>query len=595
VFNRRFSVVGTKGGATFRRGIVQFAAEPYTRALERFYRTSFLAFACRAQTYANCDTNLAAAARRLTASRFSKSIFRSHPDWTEDEKEDAAARYEAEYTLNQESFVESHSTLWAYIRSKLALATLEYKGKVEENRLHYADPHAKRMPRIHATLELYENGKIYQDNWMEEDRRGRAKLPYQVKPKEHAKPGKLPRGIGNLGVHASLAGYWLTGLLKNELARESLWWGGSEFIFIKSPTTHALDDLFEKFATCKGFTFCYHSDDSALTYTIDGQTRRYNIDITSCDSSHRANGVFKAIEACTPDVAKDDMLTLVKQLQALVSVGNRSRRQAVKLRTTDGGAFLASGSTLTTFLNNIASLCIGVAIHEGGRNDPEGIIAAAKRAGYIITLEEVIDFHGLQFLKNSPVLIDGRWRALQNVGVLTRLSGQCPGDLPGRGDLTARALHFQRSLLAGTYPNTRFGMIDRMREANAIESWERDIAPTTTLQQRDIDREVGKLTAFRANDRSELLVVPDDEAYARYTRPCLLTIDPLLPHPVPNPTCTQADLDQLHSDLTIARIGDVIANHATHVFLQMDYGMDAFVGDSDYREPHYVREPTTNV
>jgi hypothetical protein len=517
------------------------------------------------------------------------------PNATDDEKENACAALEAEYTRNQTDFVERHRDFWEYIASLLAPAVFEYTGARDENAAHYADPHPKRRARITATDELYGNGKIWTRQWMDEDSRGRARFPYAVKPAEAAKSGgKLARGIGNLGVHASLAGYRLTALLKDRLALATVFWKGGDYQFVKTPTQEVLDDVFQRFHACSGFYFVYHSDDSAVTFTVAGVTRRYNIDITSCDSSHRWTGIFRALMIATPDDAKDDMEDLVTQLKAIVVIANRSHRQAVKLKTSDGGAFLASGSTITTFLNGIASLGIGLAIHQGGRNDPEGIMLAARSAGYIITLEEVVDFHGLQFLKHSPVLVDGRWRALQNVGVLTRLAGQCIGDLPGRGDLTDRALLYQRSLITGVYPNTHFGMITRMREANRREMAERRTRQATGQQARDIERMVGRSLEHKSSARATPLTVPDEEAYARYTRVCLLTIEDGQA-PVPNKTCTYGDIHDLHTDIEFARVGDVIANQAVDTFLAIDYGMGTLVGSAEGASPHYHLAPFENV
>lgn len=595
VNNRRFTCVSTRGGATFTRGIITFQNEAYTRPLERLYRTAYLTFACDYVVYANCDINLCAAARRLTASRFSKRIVAQMPTHTEHEREEACAALERAYTVNQEVFVRATAPFWEFLAAHLAPAVHAYAGAREENDAHHADPHPKRRLRITATHELYMNGRIWSRQWMDVDARGCPKFPYAVKPAEAAKSGgKLARGIGNLGVHASLAGYRLTALLKDRLAQEPLTWRGGEFQFVKTPTQDVLTDVFRRMSNCDGFLFVYHSDDSAVAFFVNGRLRWYNIDITSCDSSHRHNGVFHALLTATPESVKEDMCDLVNQLRARVVVTNRSRQQAVKLATSDGGAFLASGSTITTLLNNIASLCIGLAIHEGGDNTPEGVISAARRAGYVITLEEVVDFHGLQFLKHSPVRVDGQWHAMQNVGVVVRLAGQCLGDLPGRGDLTDRALLYQSALLQGVYPDTSFGLIDRMRAANAVEMYERRTAAANDEQQRAIDRMVNASVEHKSSRRSTPLLVSDEEAYARYTRVCLLTIEEGAA-PVPNRTCSARDIQELHHDVEFARIGDIIANKAADVFLSMDYGMGILVGDPAYVLPHYEREPFKNV
>jgi hypothetical protein len=590
VNNRRFKLVSLKGDATFENGIISFPRTFAPRPMERFYRTSFCSFAAATQTYANCDTNLEYAARRLTNSRFAKVVTARNPRATRQELEDLCEVMEKEYTRNQEVFVIENEAFFLHLAHTLESSVQEYLGRVEENRIHHADPHPKRMPRIHATAELYENGRIWGENWMDSDKRGRPKLPYAVKPQEHAKVGKLPRGIGNLGTHASLAGYRITGALKDEMAREPLRWNGGVFQFVKSPTAVALDNVFERLYDPQGFYFVYHSDDSCVSWTLNGVTRRYNVDITSCDSSHRANGCFVALMKSVPPRVAHDIRILVDQLRATVHINSRSAGHGVRLKTSDNGPFLASGSTLTTFINNVACLGIGLAIQLGNDNSPAGIIAAAKRFGYVITLDEVVDFHGMQFLKNSPVRVDGTWKAFQNIGVLTRLSGQCPGDLPGRGPIVDRALDFQRQLVTSTYSGVSFPLIDRMRAMVGGPSSTVD-SQTTAAHQKVIDR----ILLFKHYDRTDTIVVSPEEAYARYTRVCFLSHDAFSTTTTPNRTCTQAEIDNLHEMVSEMEIGDVIACPAVDVFLNVDYGMDTFIGDPSYQLPHYVREPTAPV
>ena len=127
---------------------------------------------------------------------------------------------------------------------------------------------------------------------------------------------------------------------------------------------------------------------------------------------------------------------------------------------------LYSGSTLTTAINNLASMLIGLALSRAATASEENLMEAVATVGYVITLESCEKVEDLQFLKHSPCRdTRGIYRPLLNPGVLLRSSGCCKGDLPGRGDLQPRAEEFQRALLQGMYPRADFPLVRNMRRA----------------------------------------------------------------------------------------------------------------------------------
>jgi hypothetical protein len=131
---------------------------------------------------------------------------------------------------------------------------------------------------------------------------------------------------------------------------------------------------------------------------------------------------------------------------------------------------LYSGSTITTAINNIANIAIGVSIAECEYKGELDICTAAERAGYIITGCQPLEYpEDIQFLKHSPIRdIHGVYQPMLNFGVLIRASGTCKGDLPGRGPLIDRAQTFQRSLLRSAYPKTNFRFLDIMKSVVGV-------------------------------------------------------------------------------------------------------------------------------
>jgi hypothetical protein len=242
---------------------------------------------------------------------------------------------------------------------------------------------------------------------------------------------------------------------------------GGTIYFCATPSHAELKYVFDSLLNPPGrFFFVYFSDDSCLSMRMpDGSVMRGDIDISSCDGSH-GRSVFEALTNLVTGNAHTTLKGLVKQCEAPIRVydvdttGNRY----VQLRP--HGPRLYSGSTLTTAINNLANVMIAVSIAEATITCPGDIQTAANAAGYIVTIEIAEIFEKLSFLKHSPVRdIHGEWQPVLNLGVLLRMSGVCKFDLPGRGDLTARATAFQRALLQGAYPRSSFTLVDNMKRA----------------------------------------------------------------------------------------------------------------------------------
>lgn len=334
----------------------------------------------------------------------------------------------------------------ANFQSVLQQARSMYENKfpdsicqVDDVREHASDPHPKRALREQCLKELEETGDIHLDLWLKS-------ILYKMKPFEYAKPGKYGRGIGDLGVAASLQGFMVTEYLKQAQAAFPIYYKGGVIMFVKSPDEEKMIEVFSSLITPSfKFVYVYHSDDACYSVITPQGIKRYNMDISSCDSSH-GPAVFQALISVTPSVSQKQMSRLVAQCCLPLRVVSIANPQHVVLMKAEDPV-LCSGATITTAINNLANISIAVAIADNPNLHP---VDAARLAGYNITLQECVKPQDLQFLKCSPTLTTtGRWMPVLNPGVFLRASGACKGDLPGRGPWEKRAALFQGSLLQG--------------------------------------------------------------------------------------------------------------------------------------------------
>jgi hypothetical protein len=183
----------------------------------------------------------------------------------------------------------------------------------------------------------------------------------------------------------------------------------------------------------------------------------YNMDISTCDTSH-GPAVFKALIDLVPPHVRRDMERLVAQCAKPARIVSQDRRHTILLKP--NGPVLYSGATITTAINNVANIAIAVAI----TSSTEHPVLAARRAGYVVTLQDCQIPEDLQFLKTSPVFdTNGDMQPFLNLGVLLRLSGACKGDLPGRGPIEPRARKFQGALLNGYNTHYQCDLLTQLR------------------------------------------------------------------------------------------------------------------------------------
>jgi hypothetical protein len=341
---------------------------------------------------------------------------------------------------------------------------------------HHDDPHIKRALRVLAWMELNESGARHERLWLK-------KVLYKFKKDEIAKPRKKPRSIGDLGVAASLQGFIVTKLMKKAQEAHPCLINGGKIEFVSSPKTRRLQEVFDNLLNPPGrFYMAYFSDDSCFSFRHFGKIYTYNLDISSCDASH-GTMLFAALLRVTPPPLRAAMKVLIEQCELDITV--RSCHGKEKIRGHFSGPVLFSGSTLTTVINNLANMLIGivlsrVTLEERDYTDEElsdVFTVALEGIGYIVTGfgvgERCSRPEDIQFLKHSPVKdVTGVYRPVLNPGVLLRSSGSCHGDLPGRKSecIFQRIKSMQYSLLCGMYPRVRCPFIDNMKTASLPDS-----------------------------------------------------------------------------------------------------------------------------
>jgi len=334
---------------------------------------------------------------------------------------------------------------------------------------HYADPHQKRLLRIDAHNNLYQQEGLGGGRGPHHADRLWVRSP-KLKNKcgEIAKHGKYIRLIVDYGTPASLVGAWLCEMLKDSLARE-IEWAGGHILFIPKPSPELLAAGFEKLIRPPGVYYAVvFSDD--MCYAIrsrdgSGVIKRFNKDISSCDKSH-GSAVFAAYKSCFPEDYQDAIEVLTEACRLALTVRDPTDptgRRKLKLKP-KVDPNMGSGTNITTTLNTIVAQTICARAGERRAETAGELAYSAATIGYLLDIQPLDDWSELLFLKNMPVLdTDGDLVAVIALGVLLRASGTCKGDLPGRGDLGPRAFEFQSGLLRGFYPTVRIPMIQRMK------------------------------------------------------------------------------------------------------------------------------------
>jgi len=414
--------------------------------------------------------------------------------------------YDYYLSMCQRSFFQKNQALFDFLHRDFESSFHDYTNYIDECIRHHADPHPKRQLRIDGFKGIVSDGVFFASDtpWVRT-------VQGKVKPDELAKfdvvagEPKYGRIVVDLKIPASLQGFRFAEFYKIALSVDLYLGKNDEHVlhFCKQPTNLEFSRIASE-ALCpsrKSF-FCYFSDDAVYIRNVGNNIRRFELDISSCDMS-TGPPVFDRFVRSTPVAHRFTASLLRRQCNAkikLVSTQDRSIYVVFKPKCDTE----YSGSLLTTILNDLDNQAIGVAINDIPDDELScaSIILAAESAGFIVTCKEVSSFHGLQFLKNSPVLDStGQPRMVINLGVMMRTYGSCHQDLPGRGPLIDRANAYNLSLLRGMYPCARIPLIESCKPSAVV-----------ALNNNDAVR-----LRYKVATDGDVFAVSDHEYFKRYS------------------------------------------------------------------------------
>jgi hypothetical protein len=319
------------------------------------------------------------------------------------------------------------------LHKRLALLDHELVERVT----HSSKPHPKRKLRLQELKKLIDNSEtgLFMTNV-----KGKLKLY------EKAKPGKQPRLIGDYTCPGSLLAGFLAEIAK-EVFEDPLHLNGFTSQYVSTIEPEVLDEIAKRLLNDTKDQHYFFSDDAI--FKINGKF--YELDIKSCDISNDSP-IFKILLFLFEGTQFYELIRrAVKQCEtSLVLRDPENRHNSIRLSGTRPIEY--SGSVLTTLLNNIASLIIGLSIHFNRASTREDVMAAARAVGYNVTLEERDCLEKLTFLKHSWSY-DGSYepRSFLNLGAILRSFGTYTGDLPGRNNrnISTRVNDFLGTVVSG--------------------------------------------------------------------------------------------------------------------------------------------------
>lgn len=311
--------------------------------------------------------------------------------------------------------------------------------------------HPKRKIRIQAMREIIESASG--DTMFTSYIRGKLKLF------ERAKPGKYPRLIGDYTCPGSLLAGFLAEIAKKSFGTFTMANFHSEFC--KNSEATRLDAVGDRLYRDNGDQHYHFSDDSV--FKINGKL--FELDISSCDMSNH-EGVFEAVEFLFSEFPQflDAMRKNIAQCKNPLRMNDPGcRHNKVTLIPIRPMEF--SGTTLTTLLNIVASLSIGISMHIRGAKTVDEITSAAFAAGYTVTVAERATMEEMQFLKHSwHVNAMDKVCSFLNLGPMFRSFGSCLGDYPGRGNLSARVDLWNRAVVSGYCHSGRSAILQCLQD-----------------------------------------------------------------------------------------------------------------------------------
>jgi len=393
------------------------------------------------------------------------------------------------------------------------------------------EPHPKKHLREQTFSDCADSGIFHE--------LGTVKVAINVKRVEFAKPNKKERAIGDFGCAASLVGARLMGDFKDCLGarRYDCPSGKTSILFVKSPTPdtmfYALSFLLEEI-DIGSLRMVYFSDDACIRWRHVDRDYFGNMDISSCDCSHRPL-LFDLLLQTTTGTYRQRMKLLVDQCRLPIRVMNKTEDSGVLLSHVDPKLY--SGSSITTFINCYANslIAFGLDSIDLSHTLPSDIPNLVRQtSGYVVTFDGSEHIEGLQFLKMSPFLVSnhyGSWSNKDtsvrfidppeygfflNLGTLFRTLGRCKYDVPGSGPFESRFICYVYDVYYGIFGRYSGHVYDTMFRRLKILRSKYSYGLNYSTQQRiqqQAKRDYGD--KFSSDDLPHVCV-PDEVLMRRY-------------------------------------------------------------------------------
>jgi len=397
-----------------------------------------------------------------------------------------------------------------------------------------------------------------------ENKNGTPNVTGKIKIPEFAKVGKKARLIGDFSTEGSLIACFLVPLLKYAFSQEFEVGDDSIVVFCQSTRASEIDALFTRAENSDKNYFIFFSDDMACKLTLNGETKWYNLDISSCDASNGQPVFDRVAWFYDLDTQSHDLINRAcrqcsdSTLSILHPCGMGNVKERITAKCSSPIEF--SGTSLTTLLNNVASSGIACSIiyhlkRWDTSNVDQFLTRCASAVGYAITIDHCASPEDVQFLKMSftkvfPPSGGAYMQSWTNLGPLLRGAGTCFNDLPYARKLgetlkdAARMRNYQT--LLGFKHSGRSCVQLSMESSPGYKKPVGRYKALITKTERD-----NKHRVYLQSD-VQRLPVPDTSLLARYR-------------------ITQLELDSFTALIRKGDVGDILSHRVSSAILAKDY------------------------
>jgi hypothetical protein len=275
-------------------------------------------------------------------------------------------------------------------------------------------------------------------------------VPLSVKPgevqfkKEWAKPGKHGRLFVSYGKSILTYG-WFFSHLKQFYCHKYEFQHPSSNLPLSLEIVKSLDESCRPTRVPpKGMSCRIFSDDMEMTWYDPGSDTlfRIDIDISGCDAGNTSAMFYiMGFLMVRANAVLDPLTQSYARLTGPLRCVNPSNPKEV-LNVRPKTIYQGSGCPETTFVNNVASSSILLAVYDLISRDVDGwnhsteedrtrlINKAAGLVGHQVSVDHRHNMEETQFLKYSPMQsVKSEWIYARNIGAIFRSLGSCDGDI----------------------------------------------------------------------------------------------------------------------------------------------------------------------